>query len=202
MTIKSKTFALLTSLSVLASGCGVAEQGQSPSQVAITSIQASTGGGTLKFTGTLLSDVCVIPKDKQDCSIFDDFGQVTMNVRLKDPGTPGNTNVPSPLNDVTFTRYHVEYVRADGRNVPGVDVPYPFDGAATFTVTAQGGSATFELVRHVAKVEAPLAALAKDFAVITTIANITFYGKDQGGKNVAVTGSILVSFADFADTTN
>jgi hypothetical protein len=201
VTMKLKTFALLASLSTVMSGCGVAEQGQSPSQVAITALQASTGGGTLQFVGVLLSDVCVIVT-APTCTIFDDFGRVSMNLRLKDPGSPGVTNAPSPLNDVTFTRYHVEYVRADGRNTPGVDVPFPFDGGATFTVNSQGGTATFELVRHVAKLEAPLAALSSDLSVITTIANITFYGKDQGGKNVAVTGSILVNFGNFADSTN
>jgi hypothetical protein len=101
---------------------------------------------------------------------------------------------------VTFTRYRVAYRRADGRNTPGVDVPYPFDGAATFTVVgSQGGTGVFELVRHVAKAEAPLASLANNFTVITTIADVTFYGKDQAGNNVTVTGSIQVDFGDFAD---
>ena len=41
----------------------------------------------------------------------------------------------------------------------GVDVPYGFDGA--FTVTVAGAAdASFTLVRHIAKEEAPLAALA------------------------------------------
>ena len=50
----------------------------------------------------------------------------------------------------------MRYIRADGRNTPGVDVPYGFDGALTATVS---GSTTvgFELVRHIAKEEAPLA---------------------------------------------
>ena len=55
---------------------------------------------------------------------------------------------------------HIEYVRADGRNVPGVDVPYAFDGGATATITPQSVDVIFELVRHSAKLEAPLMALA------------------------------------------
>ena len=94
------------------------------------------------------------------------------------------------LNDVTFTRYHVAYRRSDGRNTPGVDVPFAFDGASTFTVSSQGGTATFELVRHVAKAEAPLKALVSDFTVITTIADVTFFGKDQAEKNVTITNKI------------
>ena len=58
-----------------------------------------------------------------------------------------------------------------------------------------------ELVRHVAKAEAPLAALAADRNIISTIATITFYGKDQAGNNVIVTGQVQVNFGNFADPT-
>jgi len=195
-----KTCALLTSLSILVSGCGVAEQGRSASQLVITSLQAARGvpGTTVTFnTGPLLSDVC--QGAAPACSVFNDFGQVTMDLILKDPGTPTATSAPSDLNAVTFTNYHVVYRRADGRNTPGVDVPFPFDSAVTFTVGGSGATAQFELVRHDAKFEAPLKALETDFVIITTIADITFYGKDQAGKNVAVTGSIQVNFGNFAD---
>jgi hypothetical protein len=93
----------------------------------------------------------------------------------------------------------VSYRRSDGRNVQGVDVPYAFDSAVTFTIGSSGGTGVFELVRHVAKFEAPLAALNSSSVIITTIADVTFYGKDQAGNDVAVTGSIQVSFGDFAD---
>jgi hypothetical protein len=195
-----KTCALLTSLSVLVSACGVASQGQTAVLVQITSLQAGRGGSTTTTfnTGPLLSDVCTgVPPN---CSIFDDIGSVTMNVILKDPGTPTATNAPSDLNSVTFTRYHVAYRRADGRNTPGVDVPFPFDSAVTFTAgPSGGGTAQFEIVRHDAKAEAPLKALSSDPVVVTTIADVTFYGKDGAGKSVAVTGSIQVNFANFAD---
>jgi hypothetical protein len=35
--------------------------------------------------------------------------------------------------------------------------------------------------------------------VISTIADVTFYGKDETGTDVSVTGSISVNFADWAD---
>ena len=55
-------------------------------------------------------------------------------------------------NEITITRYHVSYRRADGRNTQGVDVPYAFDGAATATVPATGNvSIGFELVRQVGR---------------------------------------------------
>ena len=60
--------------------------------------------------------------------------------------------------------------------------------------------AGFELVRHIMKPESPLQALARNRAgIISTIAEITFYGHDQTGRDVSVTGQMLVSFGDFGD---
>jgi hypothetical protein len=94
----------------------------------------------------------------------------------------------------------VEYKRADGRNTPGVDVPYPWDGAVTGTVQI-GGTLTlsFELVRHDAKSEAPLAALVYNPTIITTITEVTFYGHDRVGNAVSVTGTIQIDFGNFGD---
>ena len=57
----------------------------------------------------------------------------------------------------------------------------------------------FTLVRHQAKVEAPLGALASNFLIVSTIAEVTFYGHDQTGRAVSVMGKISVHFANFAD---
>ena len=81
-----------------------------------------------------------------------------------------------------------------------MDVPFSFDAAQTFTVQDKI-DIIVELVRHVAKAEAPLAALAADRNIISTIATITFYGKDQAGNNVIVTGQVQVNFGNFADPT-
>jgi hypothetical protein len=162
--------------------------------VTITEIKVAQGGTSPTFaSGPLNSDV--ITKG----SIIDDLAQITMELHLKDPGAAGNDNKPSAINAVTFTRYRVEYRRADGRNTPGVDVPYGFDSAQTFTVTDDGISTVIEVVRHIAKAEAPLAALSSDPNVITTIATVTFYGKDQAGNNVIVSGDLQVNFGNFAD---
>ena len=45
--------------------------------------------------------------------------------------------------------------------------------------------------------EAPLAQLLGSAIVITTIADVTFYGQDQVGNQVTVTGSIQIDFGDF-----
>jgi hypothetical protein len=143
------------------------------------------------FTGApLLSDVGNLRIGE---SVFDDFGQVTLRAILRDPGDPGAPTMPSPLNDVTVRRYRVRY-----RGVPGETVPQGFDGAVTVTVPV-GGTAVgvFELVRHVAKMERPLVALAADATVLTIIADVTFFGHDQAGNALSVTGSVQINFGNF-----
>jgi hypothetical protein len=108
---------------------------------------------------------------------------------------------PSPNNFITVNRYHVRYVRSDGRNTQGVDVPFEFDGASTVTVGSSGATLTLTLVRIQAKVEAPLSALTGNGGaqVISTIAEVTLYGTDQTGREVSVVATISVNFADWAD---
>ena len=171
---------------LLLMSCGQAvRQGQASSYLVLTSL---TGGSA--NASTVESDVI-----SNTGSSFTDSGQATFQVLMKDNGGLG----PSPVNAITITQYHVEYVRSDGRNVQGVDVPFAFDGAVTATINASGGVG-FTLVRIQAKQEAPLKALASGGGAqaITTIARVTFYGHDQTGREVSVTGSIQVTFADWA----
>ena len=41
--------------------------------------------------------------------------------------------------------------------------------------------------------------LSSNFDIISTIAYVTFYGRDQAGNDVSATASIGVDFANFAD---
>lgn len=180
---------------VAASGCGeFVRQSRSPSQLVINSIETARGTGTVPTTfvsGPLLSDV-----SDATGTIFDDFGRVSLSAILRDQGV----TTPSDVNDVTITRYRVVYRRADRPNAQGgVDVPHPFDGGLTLTVPARGTpvTAVFELVRHIAKAEAPLIALRSNAVVISTIAEVTFFGRDQAGNEVSVTGTVLINFANF-----
>ena len=118
---------------------------------------------------------------------------------MKDPGTAGSPVLPTPNNFITVNRYHVSFTRADGRNTPGVDVPHPWDGTVTFTVNTQVTTFPFLLVRHQTKEEAPLAALANGGGanLITTLADITFYGQDQTGRDVSVSTTMTVIFGNF-----
>jgi hypothetical protein len=47
--------------------------------------------------------------------------------------------------------------------------------------------------------ETPLAELATNPGVITTLAEVTFYGRDQVGNDVTVSGTIQVDFGNFGD---
>jgi hypothetical protein len=116
---------------------------------------------------------------------------------MKDAGSSTPT-APTSNNFITVNRYRVRYIRTDGRNTEGVDVPYAFDGAITGTVS-DSSTFGFTLVRIQAKLEAPLAALAVNGNTISTIAEVTFYGRDQTGRETSVTGQIGVNFANWGD---
>ena len=196
---------------VVASGCGdVARSGRAPAQVVVVALEAASGAEPDEFGTILSSDVVTIVQRSVEVdgeteqvgvpTIFGDNGRVTMRLVMKDPGAPGNPTSPSNLNAITFTRYRVNYRRTDGRNTPGVDVPYGFDSAATFTVSGEEETtAGFTVVRLIAKQEAPLAALASSRNLISTIADVTFWGRDQAGNEVMATGSIGVTFGNFGD---
>lgn len=189
----------ITVLAVSISCGDLVRQGRSPSFLVIDLLQGASGAAAAQFTGVLQSDVVTVVNSVP--TIFEDMGSVTLRILLKDQGSPVAPAVPSLINAITVNRYRVTYRRADGRNTPGVDVPYPFDGAMTATVTGSPVGVTFTLVRAQAKLEAPLRALAGGGGriIISTIAEVTFYGHDQAGNQVAQTGSINVNFADWAD---
>jgi hypothetical protein len=182
-------------LTFLIASCGEAtRQGTGSSYLIINALEGASGAEPNRFGGTLNSDVLTVVDDVP--TIFNDVGRVRLALAMKDVSVTS----PTTNNFITIDRYRVRYIRADGRNTPGVDVPYGFDGAFTTTVGIGEVSVSFELVRHIAKEEAPLRALARNSAVIiSTIAEVTFYGHDQTGREVSVTGQLLVSFGDFGD---
>lgn len=200
----------LAALVMATSSCGdVVRDGRSPVFLVIDALQAApTGGfGANTFQSNLFSDVQVLLTTPAPCTpaspcptIFADSGQATLRIALKDIGTTAAPTAPTTNNEVTVTRYRVAYRRADGRNAPGTDIPYGFDGAATATIRV-GGTTTvgFELVRHVAKAESPLVQLISNSNVIKAIADVTFYGKDRVGNEITVTGSISIEFGNFGD---
>jgi len=195
--------AALAGLALLATvSCGdTATQGKSSAYLVIDALRGAPGvtaGDTVKFGDVLQSDV------QTKGSIFEDLGQVVLHGAMKNPGPdPAKPVAPTAYSLITIDRYHVDFVRSDGRSVQGVDVPYAFDGAVTGTLAGETASVTlnFALVRAQSKAEAPLMALRGlgGGVLISTIAEVTFYGRDQAGNAVTVTGRISVNFADWAD---
>jgi len=181
--------------------------GRGPSFIVIDSLQGIRGAVSAGApASTLISDVITNIISPDPCSatspcptVFGDTGQVTMHIVMKDAGSAVPTN-PTALNDITLSRYRVEYSRADGRNTPGVDIPQPFDGFVTVTITPGGTTFGFSLVRVQAKNEPPLVLLKNPLSgTITEFAKVTFFGTDQAGAEVSVSGTIQIDFGNFGD---
>jgi hypothetical protein len=196
--------ALAVTCVVSASACGgdLLRTGRGPMMLVVDNMSATPGGGgeTADF---LMSDVQVIEEQTvngntvQVATIYNDTLVATLRA------IPKNTEaVTAPVNSITLTRYRVVFRRADGRNTPGVDVPYGFDGGLGVTIAPNGtADVAIDIVRHQAKLEPPLKNLAGfgGQAFISTIAEITFYGRDQNGNEASVMGRLDVQFGDFGD---
>ena len=198
----------LAALVAASVSCGdVVRQGSSPVYLVIDSLQASRGAvAPGPLSDHLQSDVITNVTAPDPCTnaapcptVFSDSGSATLRAPLKDIGTTAPLT-PTSNNEVTITRVRVEYLRADGRNTPGTEVPYAFDSAVTGTITA-GNSRTlvFELVRNVAKQESPLVQLKTSSNIVSMIAKVTFYGADRVGNSIQVTGQISIEFGNFGD---
>ena len=170
----------------------LARTGRGPAYLIMERVEGASGGSSAAtFTPSLESDVLV------NGQAFRDIGQASIRVEMKNALS---TTAPSPISAITLNRYRVRYRRTDGQNREGIDVPYGFDGATTVTIAVRSSAAVqFDLVRAQAKAEAPLRNLARGggLLIISTIAEVTFYGSDQAGNEVSISGTIDVRFADF-----
>jgi hypothetical protein len=200
---------LLIAATIAAAGCGEAVRtGRSPVVLLITRLEGASGADPATFSSVLHSDVETLVArtaggvDTSTPIVFADPGRVELRLALKDVGQPGSPTSPTDNNAVTITRYRVSYRRSDGRAVPGVDVPFAFDGAVTVTIdSASSAPVGLELVRVQAKHEAPLRNLrgAGGALAISAVADVTFYGRDTVGREISVAGAISVVFADWPD---
>lgn len=184
-------FAVAVLVGLTGASCGSAvKEGRGSGFLVIDLLEGASGAEDDEFATELSSDVLT------NGGVIEDIGRVRMRLVPKDVTQPLSTN-----NDVTVTRYRVSFRRSDGRNRQGIDVPYTFDGGVTFTIGEQPVEATFVIVRVQAKVESPLIELrgGGGALAISTLADVTFYGKDQTGRDVTVTGTISVNFADWVD---
>ena len=201
-------FCLAALIAVTASCGDVSRQGSSPVYLVIDILQGQRGATTLgPPSNPLISAVLTNVTTPAPCSttspcptVFGDAGQATLRAPLKNIGATAAL-APTSNNEVTINRLHVDYTRADGRNTPGVDVPFGFDSAITGTITAGATlQLEFELVRVVAKEESPLVQLRTSSNVISAIATVTFYGVDRVGNNVQVSGQLQIEFGNFGSS--
>jgi hypothetical protein len=189
---------VILTLAVASASCGsTVRQGTGTSFLIVNELEFARGNEPETFSANLLSDVITVVDDVP--TFFNDLGRVTFSLGLKDPGPAGSPTQPTQNQFITVDRYHVRFFRADGRNTQGVDVPYEFDGAFTVTVGRSQAEAGFTIVRNIAKREAPLQALRTNGLILSTIAEITFYGRDQTGHEVVATARTSVDFANFGD---
>ena len=192
-------------LAIASSACGgeMLRTGRAPVYLVVSDIAGVNGAKNNTEEAFLHSDVLtyvdvtINGQQMRVPTIFDDGGIASIRAEAK------NASIESTaINAVTLTRYRVNFRRTDGRNTPGVDVPYGFDGGLGVTVTpGQESEVAFMLVRHQNKAEPPLRNLIGGGGLIfvSAIAEVTFYGRDQNGNEVAVTANLDVQFGDFGD---
>jgi hypothetical protein len=145
---------------------------------------------------------------------FNDNATLTLDLARKNPTVATST----PLEDVLLERYEVRFLRSDGHNTEGVDVPYritgPLSGVlhAPQDVQEPARDVSIIVVRHQAKFEPPLKNLVGIFnnnanlvpqfpgaGVITCIAEITVHAKNLRGQGLSAQARLQVVFADFVD---
>jgi len=189
MTVSLKSLLILpVAMTLLVGGCKTATEDNDTTNTFVTVSESSSD---------IFADVCTGSGDSPPtCSVVNDNAEVVMLAQPKDLG-----GFQSTVQDIVFTRYRVTYIRADGRNVAGVDVPHPFDGVANFRVPVDGTTTTrgFMIVRHQAKLESPLAELQTlgGAQVLSVIARVDFFGQDLAGRQLQVSAFYNISFADF-----
>jgi hypothetical protein len=193
---------LLALLSIQYGCTRVEDNTRSSSLLVVESVLGLSGDENL--TGSpLLSDVCENnPPLELNCSRFNDNANITFSNEFLQIGPGAGIVAPSFLNDIIVNRYRVDYFRPNGRNTPGVDVPYAIDGTMNVRVTVNGtGDGSIIVVRHEAKAEPPLAELltGQSEGVITAQAEIKFFGQDLSGRTVSATGFLEIHFAEFGE---
>lgn len=160
----------------------------------ITGLDSAGGEGNF-----IQSDVLYVDSTTGATALRADSATVIFTASTLDPAPLLGT---SQYNDIQVTRYVVTYIRADGRNVQGVDVPYAFEGGLSVLVRiGVSTTASFIIVRDVAKQEPPLFNLRAGFAgdILNVTARVDFYGRDLANKTVKATGMIPITFANYGN---
>jgi hypothetical protein len=197
----------LTAAALLAatSCSSTVRSGNSPMFLVIQTLQGIRGGPTAGTPSSVLfSDVLTFLTTGNDIvtgrqctptapcgAVYSDLGQAVLQLAQKDVLS---TTTPTTNNQVTISRIHVHYIFP-----PNVTPVADFDTFATATVPPSGTVAiSFDLVKANAKDLPPLVSLDGGGQISAT-AEVTFFGTDQVGNAVSVTGSVQIEFSNWGD---
>jgi hypothetical protein len=197
---KALSLTLVLPLLLLVSACNKVENhSRSASMLIVEEVLGrDIDGNQVNF---LQSDVLKVDTTTGSSTVVADLAVVTLRAQTVDPAPILGA---SAYNDIMLDRYTVSYSRTDGRNSPGVDIPYPFEGSMSSMVSVgTSSSVSIVIVREVAKLEPPLSRLVDVGAevVLQATAKIDFYGHDLANNQVHATGYLPVFFANYAEPT-
>jgi len=195
--MKLKIFGLIIMVLLLASCVAKENDSTSSSFLVINSLTGTDLQGNEGST-TVFSDVDIAG------SIINDNAVASISALTYNPTEDSVENDITYYMNIIVDQIDVEFKRTDGRNVEGVDVPYRFTQPMNWLVQVDAvEEIPFVLIRHVAKLEAPLLALREvpsQGFVLQLVAMVTVHGKDLGGHRVApVSGYVSVWCSNFAD---
>jgi len=189
----------VTVLAFALAGCNALENvTDSMSRLIIVSLMGLNQEGSA--ADYIQSDVLFEDPSTGATSIFADIATAVMTAQMLDPDPI--TGV-SPYADIQLEKYQVTFTRADGRNIPGTDVPYPFEGDLTSLIRIGTQTAvSFVIVRESAKMESPLLDILQNSSRaenFTAVATVDFFGHDLSGKAVKATAAISITFANYGN---
>lgn len=196
--MKLKFLVLIIAVLVLSSCVAKEDDTTSASFLVINSLTGNDLEGNAGST-TVFSDV------DMGGSIVNDNGVALVSTLTYNPLEDSEEHDITYYMNVIVDQIDVEFMRTDGRNVEGVDVPYRFTQPINMIVPVdEEVEIPFIIIRHVAKLEAPLFALREitsQGVVLQLVAKVTLHGKDLGGHRVApVSGYLSVWCSNFADS--
>lgn len=183
---------LIMTLAVIMTGCNNIENLSNSGSMLIVDTITGTDLQGEEGSTTIFSDVLA------DGTVFNDTAVASLRSEL----ISNLPTRPTVYQDVIVDQIDISYSRADKVNpIEGKDVPYGFSQKVNFLVPISTISEySFVLIQHTAKLESPLVELLSygQEKVLKLEANITFYGKDTGGKRVApAKASVSIWCADF-----
>lgn len=163
---------------------------------------ASSSNSDVMFLMTAINDGSPMDSDVviSNGGICPDDVKIRLENHFKNPGVSST----GFRHDIVVQRYEVHYIRSDGRNVEGVDVPYSITGNVNQEVVEESAATLIlEVVRRQAKLEPPLLQL-EDFnggsLIFTAFADITLHAVTTTGDVLnPVTGRLQIDFANFGD---